>query len=123
VGTEKYDLDGKPDGEGQPNEVQWKTMIQKLLAERFQLTFHHEKKELYVYALVVAKSGPKIMKSDGNPNGPPSLLFPGIGKLASEKCDHGGFCERDAESSSGSAGGGSDAAGRTLQFRIELDTR
>jgi uncharacterized protein (TIGR03435 family) len=81
VGTQKYDLDGKPDGEGQPNDAQWKTMIQKLLADRFQLTFHHEKKELSVYALVVAKGGPKIMKSDGNPNGPPSLLFRGLGNL------------------------------------------
>ena len=81
VGTEKYDLDGKPDGEGQPNEAQWKTMIQKLLADRFQLKFHHEKKELSVYALVVAKGGPKIMKSDGNSNGPPSLLFRGLGNL------------------------------------------
>ncbi len=80
VGTQKYDLDGKPDGEGQPNEAQWKTMVQKLLAERFQLTFHHEQKELSVYALVVAKGGPKITKSD-SPNGPPSLLFRGLGNL------------------------------------------
>jgi uncharacterized protein (TIGR03435 family) len=81
VGTQKYDLDGKPDGEGQPNEAQWKTMIQKLMADRFQLKFHHEKKELSVYALVVAKGGPKVMQSDGNPNGPPSLLFRGLGNL------------------------------------------
>jgi uncharacterized protein (TIGR03435 family) len=51
------------------------------MADRFQLTFHHEKKELSVYALVVAKGGPKITKSDGNPNGPPALLFRGLGKL------------------------------------------
>lgn len=81
VGTQKYDVDGKPDGEGQPNDAQWKTMIQKLMADRFQLKFHHEKKELSVYALVVAKGGPKITKSDGNPNGPPALLFRGLGNL------------------------------------------
>ena len=81
VGTQKYDLDGKPDGEGQPNDAQWKTMVQKLLADRFQLTFHHEKKELSVYALVVAKGGSKIVKSEGNPNGPPALLFRGLGNL------------------------------------------
>jgi uncharacterized protein (TIGR03435 family) len=81
VGTEKYDLDGKPDGEGQPNEAQWKTMIQKLLADRFQLKFHHETKELSVYALVVAKGGPKTTKSDGDPSGPPSLMFRGLGNL------------------------------------------
>jgi uncharacterized protein (TIGR03435 family) len=36
----------KPAAEGQPNTKQWKIMIQKMLADRFQLTFHHEKKEL-----------------------------------------------------------------------------
>jgi uncharacterized protein (TIGR03435 family) len=81
VGTQKYDLDGKPDGEGQPSEAQWKTMIEKLMADRFQLAFHHEKKELSVYALVVAKGGPKITKSDANPNEPPVLLFRGLGNL------------------------------------------
>jgi uncharacterized protein (TIGR03435 family) len=35
-------------------------MIQTLLAERFKLTFHRERKELPVYALVSAKDGPKF---------------------------------------------------------------
>jgi uncharacterized protein (TIGR03435 family) len=51
-----------------------KLMIQKLLADRFQLRFHTEKKELPVYAMVVAKGGPKIAVSAGDPN-----AFPGIG--------------------------------------------
>ncbi len=51
-----------------------KLMIQKLLVDRFQLRFHTEKKELPVYAMVVAKSGPKITVSAGDPND-----FPGIG--------------------------------------------
>lgn len=79
--TEKYDLLAKPDGEGQPNDKQWKTMIQKLLADRFQLTFHRAKKELSVYALVVAKGGPKLTKSEGDPNGLPGLFFSGPGVL------------------------------------------
>jgi uncharacterized protein (TIGR03435 family) len=81
VETQKYDLDGRPDGEGQPSVEQWKTMMQKLLADRFQLSFHHDKKELPVYALVVAKTGSKVTKSDGDPNGAPSLLFRGLGIL------------------------------------------
>ncbi|HWB84213.1 MAG TPA: TIGR03435 family protein [Bryobacteraceae bacterium] len=79
--TDKYDLLAKPDGEGQPNDRQWKTMVQKLLAERFKLTFHREKKELSVYVLSVAKGGPKLTKSTGDPNGLPSLFFQGIGTL------------------------------------------
>jgi uncharacterized protein (TIGR03435 family) len=81
VDTEKYNLDGKPDGEGQPSLDQWKKMVQKLLADRFQLSFHDDKKELPVFALVVAKSGPKLTKSEADANGVPSLLFRGLGML------------------------------------------
>jgi uncharacterized protein (TIGR03435 family) len=35
-------------------------MLQTLLADRFQLKLHHETKELPVYALVLAKNGPKL---------------------------------------------------------------
>ena len=79
--TEKYDLAAKPNGEGQPNDKQWKTMIQKLLAERFKLAFHRDKKELGVYAIVVGKNGPKMTKSEGDPNGLPGLFFRGLGVL------------------------------------------
>jgi uncharacterized protein (TIGR03435 family) len=81
LGTEKYDLAAQPDGEGQPNDKQWKTMIQKLLADRFQLTFHRDKKELSVYAITVGKTGPKLTKSEGDPNGLPALFFRGLGVL------------------------------------------
>jgi uncharacterized protein (TIGR03435 family) len=49
-------------------------MFQKLLADRFQFTFHRDQKELSVYAIVAAKTGSKLVKS-ADPNGPPSLLF------------------------------------------------
>jgi uncharacterized protein (TIGR03435 family) len=79
--TDKYDLDAQPDGEGQPNDKQWKTMVQKLLADRYKLTFHREKKELSVYAIVVGKTGPKLTKSEGDPNGLPALFFRRLGML------------------------------------------
>jgi uncharacterized protein (TIGR03435 family) len=79
--TDKYDLDAQPDGEGQPNDKQWKTMVQKLLADRYKLTFHREKKELSVYAIVVGKTGPKLSKSEGDPNGLPALFFRRLGML------------------------------------------
>jgi uncharacterized protein (TIGR03435 family) len=78
-GSDKYDLDAQPDGQGQPNEKQWKTMVQKLLADRFKLAFHRDKKELSAYALVVGKNGPKLTKSQGEPNGLPGLMFRGPG--------------------------------------------
>ena len=70
----KYDTVGRPDTPGQPSRDQMKLMIQKLLADRFQLKFHTEKRELPVYAMVVLKTGAKITVSAGDPN-----AFPGIG--------------------------------------------
>jgi uncharacterized protein (TIGR03435 family) len=79
--SDKFDIDGKPDGEGAPNGKQWKIMIQKLLADRFKLTFHKDKKELSVYVLSVSKTGEKMTKNDSAPNGLPGLFFQGLGKL------------------------------------------
>lgn len=62
---DRYDISGVPDVEGAPGDRQLEGMVQKLLADRFQLTFHHEKQELSVYILSVAKGGPKnLTKSD-----------------------------------------------------------
>ena len=63
-GTDLYDIEGKPDAEGLPNDKQIKTMLQKLLAERFKLTFHHDKRELSVYVISVASGGAKMTTSE-----------------------------------------------------------
>jgi uncharacterized protein (TIGR03435 family) len=91
IESDRYDLSAKPDGEGQPNELQWRTMVQKLLADRFQLAFHREKKELSVYAIVVGKTGPKLTKSTGDPNGLPALFFRGLGVLPARNATMGDF--------------------------------
>ncbi len=41
-----------------------RTMVQTLLADRFKMAIHKETKEMPVYALVVAKGGPKLQKAD-----------------------------------------------------------
>ena len=76
-----FDITGIPDTEGQPNERQLRTMMQKLLADRFKLVFHRDKQELSVYALVVGRDGAKLTKSGGDPNGLPGLIFRGLGVL------------------------------------------
>jgi uncharacterized protein (TIGR03435 family) len=68
--SEKYDITAKPDTEGIPNPTQLKLMVQKLLKERFQLTFHNEKKELSVYAITLTKTGPKLTKNESGGNLP-----------------------------------------------------
>ncbi len=66
--SEYFDIEGRGDVDGQPNLPQYQEMVRKLLAERFQLKFHMEKRELSVYAVRVAKSGLKLT-SAANPDG------------------------------------------------------
>jgi uncharacterized protein (TIGR03435 family) len=70
---EKYDLFAKPDKHGKPSLAQLKVMLQKLLADRFQLALHREERELSVYAIKVAKSGAKLTRNDSDSNGTPSF--------------------------------------------------
>jgi bla regulator protein BlaR1 len=49
--------------ERQKEDDEWHSRIQSLLADRFQLRIHNEAKEEQVYALVVAKNGPKFKES------------------------------------------------------------
>ncbi len=81
VDSENFDLDGKPAQDGMPNQNQIKTMIKKLLADRFQLKYHLEKRELSVYAIQVGKGGPKMTVSQLDPKGLPGLNFGGLGKM------------------------------------------
>ena len=81
ITSDKFDIAGKPDTPGAPSDKQWKGMIKKLLADRFQLKFHQQSKEMPAYVLTVAKNGPKLTKSDGDPNGLPGLFFHQLGQL------------------------------------------
>jgi uncharacterized protein (TIGR03435 family) len=77
--SETYDLDGKPAPEGLPNQNQIKIMIRKVLADRFQLKFHREQRELSVYAIEAGKGGPKMTVSQADPKSLPGLGFRGLG--------------------------------------------
>jgi uncharacterized protein (TIGR03435 family) len=72
IESDKFDITGKPEGDGQPNPNQFKTMLQKLLADRFQLTLHRYKKQLTVYAL--RNNGPKLTLSEAA-SPLPNLIF------------------------------------------------
>ena len=80
-GTDLFDIEGKPDTEGRPNLKQMGIMVQKLLAGRFKLTFHHDKRELSVYVISVASGGPKMTKSTAAANDPQGFGFRGLGDL------------------------------------------
>jgi len=69
IGSERYDISTKAEGEGQITHEQLRTMMQGLLADRFQLAFHRETKEMPIYALVVGKNGPKMHATERAPDG------------------------------------------------------
>jgi uncharacterized protein (TIGR03435 family) len=58
-----------PDVEGQPSWRQLQGMVQKILMERFGVQLHHEQREMAVFALTVAKGGPKMITNTSDPNG------------------------------------------------------
>jgi uncharacterized protein (TIGR03435 family) len=66
---ERWDTKGVPDVPGEPSWPQYREMVQKLLAERFGLKFHREKRELAIFAITVAKGGPKLTASKWDMNG------------------------------------------------------
>jgi len=74
-----YNIVAKTPTDLRPNWDEQMAMLRKLLADRFQLTFHREPKELSIYALTVAKGGPKLtptaISPDSFPEGPPPLIF------------------------------------------------
>ena len=80
-GTDLYDIEAKPDTPGRPSQKQMAAMVQKLLAERFMLAFHHDKKELAVYVVSVASGEPKMRKSEAGPNDAPAFFFRQLGDL------------------------------------------
>ena len=57
-----YDIEATA-GEG-VSPAQMRLMLQKLLADRFHLIVHPEKREIPIYAITVAKGGPKLERAD-----------------------------------------------------------
>jgi len=92
VKTDRFDIEAKVAPEDAPKLDKIKRdermlMLQPLLADRFGLKFHHETREMPVYALVIAKGGPRLKEStpdaasgDGSP-ARHSTMIHGRGKI------------------------------------------
>ncbi len=50
---------------GSPNETQMRVMLRKLLADRLGLKTHTDSRNMQVFALTLAKGGPKFQESTG----------------------------------------------------------
>jgi uncharacterized protein (TIGR03435 family) len=89
---DKYDVSGQPDVVGTPSAAQMRSLMKKLLADRFQLTFHQDKREMPAYILTVAKSGSKLKKNDEGSTGLPMFMFAGLGVLNVANMELSSFC-------------------------------
>jgi uncharacterized protein (TIGR03435 family) len=125
--SERYDIQAKvadPDVAQfrSLNEAQRKRMIQGLLADQFKLKIHREPKSVGVYALIVAKSGPKmkevkpgdphpggLKQADGTPMEGPALNGTGPGEETAQEVTMDFF-----------AGSLSGLAGRQVIDKTEL---
>ena len=72
IDSERYDLVAKAENDAGGKEL-W-MMVRPLLAERFKLAVHQETREMQVYALVVAKGGPKLQAVENGNGGLTSRL-------------------------------------------------
>jgi uncharacterized protein (TIGR03435 family) len=74
--TQRFDILAKVPGGATADDLN--VMLQNLLKERFGLKLHHDTKEMSMYALVIAKNGPKLKESEAQPApGPGQAQGPG----------------------------------------------
>src|SRR5262249_21927168 len=76
AGSDRFDIEAKAESDS-PSKLppdQLALMMQRLLAERFQLRMHRETKEMPVYELTVAKGGSKLETVPEPPKPTPGAL-------------------------------------------------
>jgi uncharacterized protein (TIGR03435 family) len=79
--SDRFEIVIKPNTPGQPNPRQVRLLIRKVLAERFQLAFHTEKRELSVYAITQPANTSLKMTPAAPGQNLPTLRYPQAGLL------------------------------------------
>ena len=75
IRKEKFDILAEPNDEVRPSSEEMKAMVRELLANRFHLAFRRAKKELPVYAIMIAKNGPRLITETKDSHGFPSVSY------------------------------------------------
>ncbi len=79
--SDLFDLEILPDAPGRPSMQQQQMLMRELLTSRFNLKFHNGKREMSVYAISVAKGGPKLTAATEPANSPQAFFFRRLGDL------------------------------------------
>jgi uncharacterized protein (TIGR03435 family) len=77
ITSDRYDIEAVTPGDKRPDHDEQMSMLRGLLSERFKLTFHREQREFSIYALEVAKGGPKLKATAASPDDP-AIVGPGV---------------------------------------------
>ena len=80
IATERYDINAKLSAGVSPEKLP--EMLQSLLADRFGIRVHRDKKEMPVYALLVAKGGPKLQRADIDEKDCPEASLNALGPVS-----------------------------------------
>lgn len=90
--SDKFDITtGEPNLPGAPSDDQVRSMMRKLLADRFGLKFHKGQQQMSAYVISVAKGGPKLTPSKSDPHDPTAFFFPKLGSLVFRNISMDGF--------------------------------
>lgn len=68
VQSDAWEIVAKAPGENRPTYDEQMTMLRRLLADRFNLNFHREKKEFAIYTITLLKSNPNLRPSTAPPD-------------------------------------------------------
>jgi uncharacterized protein (TIGR03435 family) len=66
AGSERFDIEAKAEDPEKATREQLHEMLQALLAERFQLKFHRESRDMPGFGMVVGKNGHKLREAKGD---------------------------------------------------------
>lgn len=75
AGSERFNIEAEAEDPAKATEAQLHEMLQTLLAERFQLKFHRENREMPGFGMVVGKNGHKLREAKGDEARPAGAGF------------------------------------------------
>jgi uncharacterized protein (TIGR03435 family) len=73
VDSQPWEILARTPGDKRPTWDDQMAMLRKLLADRFNLSFHREKKQFNIYDLTVSKEGPKLKATEAAPDEAPNM--------------------------------------------------